>query len=120
MPLKFFHTLYINIKDHRPDARVLIFYLSHNILFSVLCLFIMQVQCSQILCKRSHKTSMDLAETVFTSFQHGPKRIRKYAVHVNVVTNIFVCFIQYETTIIYALYVATSAKQVRGHIPPCR
>ncbi|KAK0094557.1 hypothetical protein PV326_010602 [Microctonus aethiopoides] len=73
---------------------------------------ILTVQCSQILCKRIQKPSMDLAEIASTSFKFGPEKIRKYAVSLNVVTNILVCFIQYETAIIYSLYVASSTQQL--------
>ncbi|KAK0082372.1 hypothetical protein PV325_010510 [Microctonus aethiopoides] len=73
---------------------------------------ILTVQCSQILCKRIQKPSMDLAEIASTSFKFGPEKIRKYAVSLNVVTNILVCFIQYETAIIYSLYVASSTQQI--------
>ncbi|XP_014296569.1 proton-coupled amino acid transporter-like protein pathetic [Microplitis demolitor] len=71
-----------------------------------------RVQCSHILCKRFKKPSMDLAEIVSSSFALGPKRIRKYTPHFNVITNILICFIQYETVIIYSIYVATSTQQI--------
>ncbi|XP_074103302.1 proton-coupled amino acid transporter-like protein pathetic isoform X1 [Cotesia typhae] len=73
---------------------------------------VLTVQCSHILCRRFKKPSMDLAEIVSSSFTIGPERFRKYAVHFNILTNVLVCFIQYETVVIYSIYVGTSTQQI--------
>lgn len=73
----------------------------------------MQVQCSQILCKRARIPSLNFAETSEVAFGLGPGPFRKYANAFGVTTNVIVCFVQYETAVVYALYIASSLQQVR-------
>lgn len=56
---------------------------------------------------------LNFAETAQFSFQAGPERIRKYGSLFGVVTNVIICFVHFETVVIYILYVATSFQQVR-------
>ncbi|XP_023288802.1 proton-coupled amino acid transporter-like protein pathetic [Orussus abietinus] len=88
-----------------------------SVIIGAICIHtaVLTVQCSQVLCKRSRVPMLDFASTADTAFQLGPEKFRKYATTFNLVTNIFVCFVQYQTTVIYALYVATSIEQVIEH-----
>ncbi|XP_020287063.1 proton-coupled amino acid transporter-like protein pathetic [Pseudomyrmex gracilis] len=85
-----------------------------GILVTLLCTHtaILIVQCSQALCRRNRVPMLDFAETAQFSFQSGPERIRKYAKLFGVVTNIIICFVQFQAVVIYILYVATSFQQV--------
>lgn len=74
--------------------------------------FYPQVKCSQVLCARTKKSSLSFAETARMSFEYGPNCIRKYATTFGVFVNILVCFVQYETAVVYTLYIATSSQQV--------
>ncbi|XP_058789151.1 proton-coupled amino acid transporter-like protein pathetic [Phymastichus coffea] len=73
---------------------------------------VLTVQCSQILCKRARIPSLNFAETAEVSFGLGPEPFRKYANAFGVATNVIVCFVQYETAVVYALYIASSLQQV--------
>ncbi|XP_015590133.1 proton-coupled amino acid transporter-like protein pathetic [Cephus cinctus] len=88
-----------------------------SILIGALCTHtaVITVQCSQILCKRERVPVLNFAETAGASFRSGPRKLQKYSIAFNVATNAIVCFVQYQTTVIYALYVATSFQQVIEH-----
>ncbi|XP_008216698.1 proton-coupled amino acid transporter-like protein pathetic isoform X1 [Nasonia vitripennis] len=73
---------------------------------------VITVQCCQILCKRSHVPSLNFAETAEASFKLGPEPFRKYAGAFALATNVIVCFVQYETAVVYSIYVASSFQQV--------
>ncbi|XP_015515344.2 proton-coupled amino acid transporter-like protein CG1139, partial [Neodiprion virginianus] len=70
------------------------------------------VRCAQILCKRVRVPSLDLGEVASSSFEYGPEFLRKYGRTFKAVTNVMACFAEYQTVIIYILYVATSFQQV--------
>lgn len=72
-----------------------------------------QVRCSQILCKRSRVPSLDLGEVARSSFEYGPEIIRRHSKRFKLATNLMACFAEYQTVVIYILYVATSFQQVR-------
>ncbi|CAL7943888.1 unnamed protein product [Xylocopa violacea] len=55
---------------------------------------------------------LNLAQTSEISFQSGPEKIRKYAKSFAILTNVIVCFVQFQATVIYLLYVSTSLQQV--------
>lgn len=57
---------------------------------------------------------MNLGEVAQFSFESGPESLRKYERTFKVTTNVIVCFVEYQTVVIYALYVATSAQQVNN------
>ena len=73
----------------------------------------LQVQCCQILCRRARVPTLKFAGTAETAFRLGPEPFRKYAATFALAVNIIVCFVQYETAIVYELYIATSFEQVR-------
>ncbi|XP_025158981.1 proton-coupled amino acid transporter-like protein pathetic [Harpegnathos saltator] len=70
------------------------------------------VQCSQVLCRRNRVPMLDFAKTAEFSFQAGPERIRKYARPFGVLTNVIICFVHFQSAVIYILYVATSFQQM--------
>lgn len=82
-------------------------------IFSLFFCLSVQVQCSQMLCRRNRVPMLNFAETAQFSFQAGPERIRKYAKLFGVVTNVIICFVHFQAAVIYILYVATSFQQVR-------
>ncbi|XP_063975259.1 proton-coupled amino acid transporter-like protein pathetic [Diachasmimorpha longicaudata] len=73
---------------------------------------VITVQCTQNLCTRSRKSSLSFAETARVSFEHGPNCIRKYSTAFGVFVNVLVCFVQYQTSVVYTLYIATSSQQI--------
>ncbi|XP_014208766.1 proton-coupled amino acid transporter-like protein pathetic [Copidosoma floridanum] len=85
-----------------------------SIIIGTVCIHtaVLTIRCSQILCKRSRVPALSLAQTAEASFKHGPQVLHKFARAFGIATNILVCGVQVQTTIVYILYVSSSFKQV--------
>ncbi|CAD1472446.1 unnamed protein product [Heterotrigona itama] len=70
------------------------------------------VRSAQILCRRNRIPMLDFAGTAEVSFQNGPPELRKYGKTFGITINVIVCFVHFQASVIYILYVATSFQQV--------
>ncbi|KAK1135195.1 hypothetical protein K0M31_007966 [Melipona bicolor] len=70
------------------------------------------VRSSHILCRRNRIPMLDFARTAEVSFENGPPELRKYGKTFGVTINAIVCFVHFQASVIYILYVATSFQQV--------